>query len=59
MIRVGGIVAESSYKFFFQVVVYGAFYCLYLIISLAYFIHEHKENHGGSVDANWLVALGL
>ncbi|RPB09576.1 zf-DHHC-domain-containing protein [Morchella conica CCBAS932] len=56
---VGGIVAESSYKFFFQVVVYGAFYCLYLIISLAYFIHEHKENHGGSVDTNWLVALGL
>lgn len=56
---VGGIVAEYSYKFFFQVVVYGAFYCLYLIISLSYFINEHKGNHGGSVDANWLVALGL
>lgn len=58
LIRVGGIVAETSYKFFYQFVVYGAFYCLFLIISIAVIVHEEIVDDG-DVEPNWLAALGL
>lgn len=50
--------AETSYKFFYQVVVYGSFYCLFLIISIAVIVHEEIVQDG-DIDPNWLAALGL
>lgn len=50
--------AETSYKFFYQVVVYGSTYCLFLIIALAIFMHEEIVN-GRDIDPNWVAALAL
>lgn len=50
--------AETSYKFFYQVVVYGSLYCLFLIISLAVFLHEEILKDG-DIDPNWVAALAL
>lgn len=58
MTRVGGVVAETSYKFFYQVVVYGTFYCLFLIISISVVVHEQIVNNG-EMGANWLATLGM
>ncbi|KAL0637420.1 Palmitoyltransferase pfa5 [Maublancomyces gigas] len=56
--RVGGVVAETSYKFFYQVVVYGSIYCFFLIISLAIFVREQIVN-SRDIDPNWVAALAL
>lgn len=50
--------AETSYKFFYQVVVYGSFYCFFLIISLAIFVREEVAK-GRDIDPNWVAALAL
>lgn len=50
--------AETSYKFFYQVVVYGSLYCLFLIISLGVFLQEEILRDGG-IDPNWVAALIL
>lgn len=50
--------AETSYKFFYQVVVYGSLYCFFLIISLAVFLREQILRDGG-LDPNWVAALAL
>lgn len=56
--RVGGVVAEPSYKFFYQMVFYGALYCLFLIVSIAV-IFRQQINDNGNQDARWAACLAL
>lgn len=42
--RVGGVVSETSFKFFIQFVVYTAIFCVYLLIVSAYYTAEIRRN---------------
>lgn len=42
--RVGGVVSETSFKFFIQFVVYTAMYCGYILIVSAYYTAEIRRN---------------
>lgn len=42
--RVGGVVSETSFKFFIQFVVYTAIFCGYLLIVTAYYTAEIRRN---------------
>ncbi|KAI5856451.1 DHHC palmitoyltransferase-domain-containing protein [Tricharina praecox] len=55
---VGGCVAETSFRYFFQVVVYGMLYCLCLIVSMGVIMRE-RSNNGDSMDTKWLATLVL
>lgn len=39
----GGIISETSHKFFVQFLFYGAGFTAYLMICMAYFLSEHKR----------------
>jgi hypothetical protein len=56
--RVGGVVSEPSYKFFYHVVVYGTLYCLFLIASLAVILKQQIDNHGNQ-DTRLVACLAL
>lgn len=49
---VGGVVGERALKFFSQFLVYGLVLSTYLLICMAYFVHEKKH-------VQWIVALAL
>ncbi|KAJ5461692.1 Palmitoyltransferase pfa5 [Penicillium daleae] len=55
---VGGVVSETSFKFFIQFVVYTAIFCGYLLIVSAYYTAEIRRNTGGA-NPNWAVCIGL
>ncbi|KAJ5280102.1 hypothetical protein N7478_005474 [Penicillium angulare] len=55
---VGGVVSETSFKFFVQFVAYTAIYCLFALIVSAYFTAEIRRNTG-SVNPHWCVCIGL
>ncbi|KAF7718790.1 Uncharacterized protein PECH_005883 [Penicillium ucsense] len=55
---VGGVVSETSYKFFIQFVMYAAVYCVFCMIVFAYFVAEIRRKTGG-VNPHWAVAIGL
>lgn len=53
---VGGIVSETSQKFFVQFVSWGAAYCLFNLIFMAKFVAERR--HAGP-NIHWIVVLAL
>ncbi|KAL2002866.1 hypothetical protein VTN02DRAFT_5703 [Thermoascus thermophilus] len=55
---VGGVVSETSFKFFIQFVFYTAVFCIFNIIVLSIFVAELRREEG-HVNAHWLVVLGL
>ncbi|KAL6718822.1 Palmitoyltransferase pfa5 [Lecanora helva] len=56
--RVGGVVSETSFKFFIQFVAWTALYCVFNLIITAYFLSEQRrETH--SFDVHLLVTLCL
>ncbi|KAJ5182782.1 hypothetical protein N7492_000398, partial [Penicillium capsulatum] len=55
---VGGVVSETSFKFFIQFVVYTALFCAFALIVAAYFTAELRRNTG-SVNPHWCVCIGL
>ncbi|KAK9859705.1 hypothetical protein MYU51_013945 [Penicillium brevicompactum] len=55
---VGGVVSETSFKFFIQFVVYTCIYCTFALIVSAYFTAEIRRNTGGA-NAYWCVCIGL
>jgi hypothetical protein len=40
--RVGGPVGENNFKFFIQFNGYTALYCIYLLVVMAFYVHEQK-----------------
>ncbi|KAJ5176658.1 Palmitoyltransferase pfa5 [Penicillium canariense] len=55
---VGGVVSETSFKFFIQFVVYTAMFCGFVLIVSAYFTAELRRNTG-SANPHWAVCIGL
>lgn len=42
--RVGGVVAEKNFKFFIQFNTYTCLYTLFILITMAYFVHDRSAN---------------
>ncbi|PLN74965.1 zf-DHHC-domain-containing protein [Aspergillus taichungensis] len=55
---VGGVVSETSFKFFIQFVFYTMIFCIYCLIVCAVFTAELKRETGAA-NAHWAVAMGL
>ncbi|KAF8460330.1 DHHC palmitoyltransferase-domain-containing protein [Kalaharituber pfeilii] len=55
---VGGVVGETSFKYFYQTVCYGVLYCAYLLIVTAVMIHD-RGTKGYSIPSTWVVLLVL
>ncbi|CAI7603974.1 unnamed protein product [Penicillium glandicola] len=55
---VGGVVSETSFKFFIQFVAYTFIYCSFALIVSAYFTAEIRRQTGG-VNPQWCVCIGL
>ncbi|KAL8998109.1 MAG: hypothetical protein Q9169_002802 [Polycauliona sp. 2 TL-2023] len=53
---VGGIVSETSQKFFVLFVCWGSIYCVFILIFMAKFVAERA--HAG-VDIHWIVVLSM
>ncbi|KAF6239638.1 hypothetical protein HO173_002184 [Letharia columbiana] len=55
---VGGVVSETSFKFFIQFVGWTAIYCVFNLTVAAYFLAEYRrETH--SLHVHWLVVVCL
>ncbi|KAF2703754.1 hypothetical protein K504DRAFT_463195 [Pleomassaria siparia CBS 279.74] len=54
----GGIISETSFKFFIQFLFYGFVYTGYMLGVIAYFLAECSRR-ADSRPANWIVALAL
>ena len=56
--RVGGIVSETSFKFFIQFVTYAALHCIFILISMAFFVSERlRERHEAAF--HWILTLAF
>ncbi|RAH71671.1 DHHC family palmitoyltransferase [Aspergillus aculeatinus CBS 121060] len=55
---VGGVVSETSFKFFIQFVFYTALYCIFCLIVCAVFTAEIKRQTGGA-NPHLAVGIGL
>ncbi|KAK6343012.1 palmitoyltransferase pfa5 [Orbilia javanica] len=57
---VGGVVGLTSYKFFFQFISYGSFYCVYTVICVAVFFQEKVSRHGFQQDdGHWVAVIAM
>ncbi|KAI9367095.1 zf-DHHC-domain-containing protein [Aspergillus egyptiacus] len=55
---VGGVVSETSFKFFIQFVFYTALFCIYTLVVCAIFTAELRQDTG-DVDPHWVIGIGL
>ena len=55
---VGGIISETSFKFFIQFVGWATIYCFFVLITTAIFIAEHQREQA-SFNVHWVVVLAL
>ncbi|KAF7592634.1 palmitoyltransferase pfa5 [Aspergillus hancockii] len=55
---VGGVVSETSFKFFIQFVFYAMVFCTYALIVCAIFTAELRRE-AGEVNPHWAVGIGL
>ena len=55
---VGGIVSETSFKYFTQFVGWGAVYCIFNLILMAILVAEHSRRTG-TVNVHWVVTLAF
>ena len=53
--RVGGVVSETSFKFFVQFVGWTAVYCIFNLIVAAYFLEEYRRK----VSKHFLLGLPI
>lgn len=56
--RVGGVVSETSFKFFIQFVFYTFIFCTFALIVCAVFTAELKREEGRA-NPHWAVGIGL
>jgi len=55
---VGGVVAENSFKFFLQFVAYTWLYCTFLLVVMAFYLHE-QITRGRGWDQHFAAIIGL
>lgn len=56
---VGGIVSETSFKFFIQFCTYAALFCLMVLTTTAVFIAERRRRQPGFLEVHYYVLLGI
>jgi palmitoyltransferase len=54
---VGGIVSETSFKFFIQFTGWAAVFCLHTMIVMAYYFAQRRRHDHGFINAHWILAL--
>ncbi|KAK6367974.1 uncharacterized protein PV06_09299 [Exophiala oligosperma] len=55
---VGGIVSETSFKFFIQFTFWAALFCLHTLIFVSYFFAQRRSRQpGGFFNVHWVLAL--
>ena len=55
---VGGVISETSFKFFIQFTAWTAIYCLFVLIVMAIFLTETNREFG-VVNIHWIVTVAL
>jgi palmitoyltransferase len=55
---VGGIVSETSIKFFIQFCFYAALFCINTLVFMAYFFAE-RHRKTGFLDVHWILTLAF
>ncbi|KAF9894580.1 palmitoyltransferase pfa5 [Aspergillus nanangensis] len=55
---VGGVVSETSFKFFIQFIVYTGVFCTFALIVCAVFTAELKRETG-KANVHWAIGMGL
>jgi palmitoyltransferase len=55
---VGGIVSETSVKFFIQFCFYAALFCINTLVFMAYFFAE-RHRKTGFLDVHWILTLAF
>ena len=56
---VGGIISETSFKFFIQFVFYTAIFCGFDLIFIAYYFAQHQRLYSGTINAHWTLVLAF
>ena len=54
--RVGGVVGETSFKFFFQTVCYSALFCTFVLVTTAVMVSDRVVYHQ-YIPNSWLALL--
>ncbi|KAL9099847.1 MAG: hypothetical protein Q9163_004710 [Psora crenata] len=55
---VGGVVSETSFKFFIQFVGWAAVYCIFNLIVMAILVAEYRKDTG-TANVHWVVTLAF
>lgn len=55
---IGGIISETSFKYFIQLTFYGALYCAHTFIFMAVLLAQ-RERGTTFINAHWIVVLAL
>ncbi|ERF70096.1 hypothetical protein EPUS_00283 [Endocarpon pusillum Z07020] len=56
---VGGIVSETSFKYFIQFNVYAAFFCIMVLTTISVFIAERRRIDPGFLNVHYFLLLGI
>jgi palmitoyltransferase len=56
---VGGIVSETSFKYFIQFLVYAAFFCIMVLTTMAVFIAERRRIDPAFLNVHYFLILAL
>ena len=54
---VGGIVSETSFKYFVQFTFWAAVFCLHTLVVMAYYLARRRSQQHGFLNVHWLLAL--
>ncbi|KAK2786752.1 palmitoyltransferase pfa5 [Emmonsiellopsis sp. PD_33] len=55
---VGGVVSETSFKFFIQFLFYASLFTIFVLVVLIVFVVEHSKEHA-TPNTHWIVVLCL
>ncbi|ETI23845.1 hypothetical protein G647_05652 [Cladophialophora carrionii CBS 160.54] len=54
---VGGIISETSFKFFIQFTGWAALFCLHTLVVMAYYFARRRGEEPGFLNVHWLLTL--
>lgn len=55
---VGGIISETSFKFFVQFTFWAAILCLHTLVVMAYYFAQRRQ-HSNFIDVHWILVLAF
>ncbi|EXJ91048.1 hypothetical protein A1O1_04155 [Capronia coronata CBS 617.96] len=55
---VGGIVSETSFKYFIQFTFWAALFCLDILVVMAYYFAQRRRDEG-FINVHWILALAF